>query len=155
MEYTFNDEGIEQELLTISNNVDELLNATAFMLAKVSRMFGVIFISEYQKSILTDIELVSLKGNRIMLVLAMDTGLVKSIVLNLDLDIKPVFMDKITQIFKDRLVGCTLKEIHKTIKVRLIDTEMYSHELVQVLVNDCLKYFRIDNNRVAPISCSA
>ena len=141
-------EGIEQELLTISNNVDELLNATAFMLAKVSRMFGVIFISEYQKSILTDIELVSLKGNRIMLVLAMDTGLVKSIVLNLDLDIKPVFMDKITQIFKDRLVGCTLKEIHKTIKVRLIDTEMYSHELVQVLVNDCLKYFRIDNNKL-------
>ncbi|MEA1881276.1 MAG: heat-inducible transcriptional repressor HrcA [Candidatus Marinimicrobia bacterium] len=141
-------EGVEEELLTISNNVDELLNATAFMLAKVSRMFGVVLISGYRRSVLTDIELVALKGDRVMLVLAMDTGLVKSIVLNLDLDIKPVSIDKITWILKERLVGCTLKEIHKTIKVRLVDSEMYSHELVQVLVNDCLKYFRIDNNKL-------
>ncbi len=140
-------ENIEQELLTISTNVDELLDATAFMLAKVSRMFGVVLISGYQKSILTDIELVSLKGDRVMLVLAMDTGLVKSIVLNLDVDIKPTFIQKITQVLKDRLVGCSLKEIHDTIKVRLIDSEMYSHELVQVLINDCSKYFRIEQNK--------
>jgi heat-inducible transcriptional repressor len=78
---------IEQELLIISDNVDELLDATAFMLAKVSHMFGIILVSGYQKSILSDIELVVLDGNRVVLVLAMDTGSVESIVMNPNLTI--------------------------------------------------------------------
>jgi len=138
---------IEQELLTIANNVDELLDTTVFMLAKVSHMFGVVLISGYQKSILTDIELVTLQGNRVMLVLALDSGLVKSIVLNLDLDIQPNLINKITRVLKDRLVGSSLKEIESTINVRLNDIEMYSHELIQVLVNDRYKYFQIDQNK--------
>jgi len=52
-------DNMKQELLTIVNNVDELLNATVLMLAKVSRKFGVISVSGYQRSILTDIEFVS------------------------------------------------------------------------------------------------
>ena len=95
-------DNIKNELLTIVNDVDELLNATVLMLSKVSRMFGVISVSGYQRSILTDIELVLLEGNRVMLVLALDTGLVKSIVLNLDLVIQPNLVTKITQVLKDR-----------------------------------------------------
>ena len=140
-------EKIEQELLIISNNVDELLDATAFMLAKVSHMFGVILVSGYQKSMLSDIELVVLEGNRVMLVLAMDTGSVESIVMNLNLTIQPKLIHKITRILKERLVGFSLKEIQSTINRRLNDTEMYSHELVQVLINNSNKYFHIDNNK--------
>ena len=139
-------EKIEQELLIISNNVDELLNATAFMLAKVSHMFGVILVFGYQKSMLTDIELVALEGNRVMLVLAMDTGSVESIVLNLNLTIQPKLIQKITRILKERLVGFSLKEIQSTINSRLNDTEMYSHELVQILINNSNKYFHIDRS---------
>ena len=140
-------EKIEQELLIISNNVDELLDATAFMLAKVSRMFGIILVSGYQKSMLSDIELVVLEGNRVMLVLAMDTGSVESIVMNLNLTIQPKLIHKITRILKERLVGFSLKEIQSTINRRLNDTEMYSHELVQILINNSNKYFHIDNNK--------
>ena len=139
-------DNIKNELLTIVNDVDELLNATVLMLSKVSRMFGVISVSGYQRSILTDIELVLLEGNRVMLVLALDTGLVKSIVLNLDLVIQPNLVTKITQVLKDRLIGYSLKEIQSTIRVRLNDLEMYSHELVQVLVNDCERYFDLNKN---------
>ena len=140
-------EKIEQELLIISNNVDELLNATAFMLAKVSHMFGVILVFGYQKSMLTDIELVALEGNRVMLVLAMDTGSVESIVLNLNLTIQPKLIQKITRILKERLVGFSLKEIQSTIRSRLNDTEMYSHGLVQILVKNSNEYVHIDNNK--------
>ncbi len=127
--------------------MDELLDATAFMLAKVSHMFGIILVSGYQKSMLSDIELVVLEGNRVMLVLAMDTGSVESIVMNLNLTIQPKLIHKITRILKERLVGFSLKEIQSTINRRLNDTEMYSHELVQILINNSNKYFHIDNNK--------
>ena len=137
---------IEYELKIINNNVDELLGATAIMLSKISKMFGVVSISGYQSSILTDIELISIQGNRVMLVLAMDTGLVKSIVLNLKINISDHLISKITTVLKESLVGYTLKEIQSTIIGRLSDAEMYDHELVQILVNDRYSYFNIDSN---------
>ncbi len=137
---------IRKELLTISNNVDELLGATAEMLAKISSMFGVVTISGYQQSKLTDIELVPIQGDRIMFVLALDTGLVKSIVLNLDIHINSKRIQNITQLLKDRLIGLTLKEIQSTMKHRLNDAEMYDHELVQILINERYSYFTIDSN---------
>ena len=137
---------IEYELKIINNNIDELLGATAIMLSKISKMFGVVSISGYQSSILTDIELISIHGNRAMLVLAMDTGLVKSIVLNLKINISNHLISKITLILKESLVGCSLEEIQSTIIGRLSDAEMYDHELVQILVNDRFNYFSIDSN---------
>ena len=50
-------------------------------------MFGVVTITDYHSSILRDIELVELNDSRIMLVLATDNGLVKSMVLDLDINI--------------------------------------------------------------------
>ena len=138
---------LEHELLTISNNVDELLNATAIMLSKVSNMFGVVTINGYQNSILTDIELVPIQGDRVMLVLALDTGIVKSIVLNLDIRLNEKFINKTTQLLNDRLVNLSLKEIQNSIINRLNDVEIYSHELVQVLINDSSNYFSIDTNK--------
>lgn len=137
---------MKNELLTISNNVDELLGATAEMLAKISNMFGVVTISGYQQSTLTDIELVPIQGDRIMFVMALDTGLVKSIVLNLDIHINSKRIQKITQLLKDRLIGLTLKEIQSTMNHRLNDADIYAHELVQVLINERYTYFTIDNN---------
>ena len=137
---------IEYELKIINNNVDELLGATAIMLSKISKMFGVVSISGYQSSILTDIELISIHGNRVMLVLAMDTGLVKSIVLNLKINISSHLISKITLVLKESLVGCSLQEIQSTIIGRLSDAEMYDHELVQILVNDRFDYFSINSN---------
>ena len=137
---------MRNELLTISNNVDELLGVTADMLAKISSMFGVVTISGYQQSKLTDIELVPIQGDRIMFVLALDTGLVKSIVLNLDIHINSKRIQNITQLLKDRLIGLTLKEIQSTMNHRLNDAEMYDHELVQILINERYSYFTIDSN---------
>lgn len=46
---------LEDELKTVSSNVDEILNATATMLSDLSNMFSIVMISEYQNSILVDI----------------------------------------------------------------------------------------------------
>ena len=137
---------IENELIIINNNVDELLGATAIMLSKISKMFGIVAISGYRSSILTDIELLSIQGNRVMLVLAMDTGLVKSIVLNLKINISSHLINKITTVLKESLIGCSLEQIQSTIVVRLSDAEMYDHELVQILVSDRFNFFSIDSN---------
>ena len=111
-------------------------------------MFGVITISEYHNSILADIDLVELNGNRAMIVLAMDNGLVKSIVLNLDIEIATKHIHSITEILKEKLRGLSLIEIQNTIFKRLNDTKAIDHEIVQILINDSSKYFSIENNKL-------
>ena len=139
---------LERELKTISGNVDELLSATASMLSEVSSMFGVITISEYHNSILADIDLVELNGNRAMIVLAMDNGLVKSIVLNLDIEIAAKHIHSITELLREKLRGLSLIEIQNTIFKRLNDTKAIDHQIVQILINDSSKYFSIENNKL-------
>lgn len=139
---------LEDELKTISNNVDELFNATASMISKLSNMFGVVTITDYHNSVLRDIELVELNNSRVMLVLAMDNGLVKSIVLDLDLKIAFKHMHAITKLLKDKLTGLSLKEIQNTITDRLNDSLIFNHELVQVLINERFSYFSIANNKL-------
>ena len=139
---------LEDELKTVSSNVDEILNATATMLSDLSNMFSIVMISEYQNSILVDIELIELNGNRVMMVIGMDNGLVKSIVLDLDIDIKEKHIKSITKLLKDKLVGLSLSEIQNTITYRLNDSFVFNHELIQILINDCYSYFSIENNKL-------
>lgn len=139
---------LEDELKTVSSNVDEILNATATMLSDLSNMFSIVMISEYQNSILVDIELIELNGNRVMMVIGMDNGLVKSIVLDLDINIKEKHIKSITKLLKDKLVGLSLSEIQNTITYRLNDSFVFNHELIQILINDCYSYFSIENNKL-------
>lgn len=141
-------ENLEDELKTISSNVDELLNATALMVSKLSNMFGVVTITDYHNSILRDIELVELNDSRVMLVLATDSGLVKSIVLDLDISIAIKHIESITILLKEKLIGLSLEEIQNTITDRLNDSLIFNHELVQVLINERYKYFSISNNKL-------
>ena len=139
---------LEDELRTISSNVDELLNATASMVSKLSNMFSLVTITDYHNSVLRDIEIVELNGSRVMLVLAMDNGLVKSIVLDLDIKIALKHIHAITDLLKDKLIGLSLKEILNTITDRLNDSLIFNHELVQVLINERYSYFSIANNKL-------
>lgn len=139
---------LKLDLMNISTNVEDLMEATAAMLSRLSHLFGIVIISKFEHSILTEIELVNLQHNRVMLVLTMESGFVRSIILNLDIEIKPEYLDLISSILKDRLVGLSLDEIHLTINERLNDTEIYAHEIVQVLVKYPSEHFVIDSNKV-------
>ena len=108
-------DNVSNKLSAVADNLEDLLQATALMLGKISRLFGVVMVSHQQRSILTDIELVQMASDRIMVVLALKSGFLRSVVLNLDLAIKDSVLEIINQALKDRLLGLSLDEIQNTI----------------------------------------
>jgi len=90
------------------------------------------------------IELISLSDERIMMVLAMESGLVKSIVLNLDIQVRGRDLEKIRKILNERLSGLSLAEIITTIDFRLKETDVFHHEIVQVILGHTEDYFISD-----------
>ena len=141
-------DNISNSLSAVADNLEDLLQATALMLGKISHLFGVVMVSHQQRSILTDIELVQMASDRIMVVLALKSGFLRSIVLNLDLAIKDSVLEIINQALKDRLLGLSLDEIQDTILDRMRETDVYDHEIVQVLIQNSDKHFVISGDKL-------
>ena len=141
-------DNIAQKLSAASNNLEDLLQATAYMLGKISRLFGIVVISKHQKNILNEIELIHLSSDRIMLVLGLNSGFIRSIVLNLKVSIDDSVLKVINQGLKDRLTGLTLDEIQENIKERLKESQYFEHEIVQILVQDPIKHFVISGQKL-------
>ena len=139
---------IETELTISSNSVDALLKTTAKMLSKISHLFGVAMILQYDRSLLNEIELVHLSSDRIMVVLGMKSGLVRSIVLNMDVSVSEKDISNITVLLKEKLLGLTLKEIQNTIAERMQDSPLADHEIIQILLNNPKEHFAIPDNEL-------
>jgi len=141
-------DNVSERLSAVADNLEDLLQATALMLGKISRLFGVVLVSRQQRSILTDIELVQMASDRVMVVLALKSGFIRSVVLNLDLAIKDSVLKIINQALKDRLLGLSLDEIQDTILDRMKETDVYDHEIVQVLIQNSDKHFVISGDKL-------
>ena len=141
-------DNVSSRLSAVADNLEDLLQATALMLGKISRLFGVVMVSHQQRSILTDIELVQMASDRIMVVLALKSGFIRSVVLNLNLAIKDSVLEVINQALKERLLGLSLDEIQDTILDRMRETDVYDHEIVQVLIQNSDKHFVISGDKL-------
>ena len=141
-------DNIAQKLSDASDNLEDLLQATAYMLGKISRLFSMVIISKQQKNILNEIELLHLSSERIMLVLGLDSGFIRSIVLNLNVTINNSSLKFINEALKDGLLGLSLDEIQSSIKERLKESQYFDHEIVQILVQDPNKHFKISGEKL-------
>lgn len=141
-------DNIAQKLSDASDNLEDLLQATAYMLGKISRLFSMVIISKQQKNILNEIELLHLSSERIMLVLGLDSGFIRSIVLNLNFTINNSSLKFINEALKDRLLGLSLDEIQSNIKERLKESQYFDHEIVQILVQNPNKHFKISGEKL-------
>tara|TARA_Y100000031_G_scaffold121888_1_gene136538 strand:+ start:19 stop:1050 length:1032 start_codon:yes stop_codon:yes gene_type:complete len=123
-----------KKLKSISSNVDLLMETTATLLSEITKLFGLVMLSGIEKSVLIDIELVHISSERVLVVLALESGLIKNIVLNLKCEIKKKEIDKIAELLKEKLLGLTLNEINGSIKGRLKESDIFHHEIVQILI---------------------
>ena len=138
------EENILQEFSDVISNVDILLQITADYLAQVSLLFGFVCIPYYKNGRLTDLELIPLSSGRLLFILGFDTGNVKSIVIDVSMDMKESILDKVLFTLRERLLGLSISEIQETIAHRLENKEITETELVQLIIRNVDSYFTID-----------
>ena len=139
-------DNIQEQLLSLSANVDELMQGAALILAKVSGLFGVVIISEVRKSILTEIELISLSSDRLMMVIALKSGLLKSLVINLDISVSPNDITIVNRILRERLIGLSVNQIQASISDLLKNYNVPKHEIIQIIFQHPQLPFQLNRN---------
>ena len=117
----------EEDLAKISDGLSasldsgELLSEASRLLGKVSKQLSLVSAPYLGDPVLTRIELVSLNSSKILVVISLETGLIKTIVLEVETQVGSQKLSKINSLLNERLAGLRLSEIRGTILERVGD----------------------------------
>ena len=121
----------EEETARISDGLNssmdsgELLGEASRLLGKVSKQLSLVSAPYLGDAVLVKIELVSLNSKKILVVISVETGLIKTIVLEVESEVDHKKLIRVNSLLNERLSGLRLSEIRSTILERVGD---YSDE---------------------------
>lgn len=107
----------------LTSDVDEAVQSAARILARLSNLLAVVIAPKLGQGIFRKIELVSINSNRILVVLSIESGIVKTFSVEVQTEIKPNEMERVSRFLNERLQGFKLSEIARKIYEILADYE--------------------------------
>ncbi len=107
--------------LNSSMDFSELLSEASKLLGKVSKQLSLVSAPYLGDAVLTKIELMSLNSKKILVVISVQTGLIKTIVLEVESEVEQKKLAKINSLLNEKLSGLRLSEIRGTILERVGD----------------------------------
>jgi heat-inducible transcriptional repressor len=129
------EEQIKSEILVDYAAVEDLLEQTSRVLANVSNQLGITIAPRFDQGILTRINLIPVAEKKILVVLAVKHGLVKSVLLEAESNVKTEALNKTANILNERLCGLTLGEIKNSIEQRLKDDSTADPKLIKLFLD--------------------
>ncbi len=112
---------IKTQIMIDFGALDEILEQTSKILGTVSNLLGVTLAPQFDKGVLTRIELIPVAERKILVVLAVKSGLFRTILLEAQSDISRETLQETARVLNERLCGLTMGEL-KASQERLQDT---------------------------------
>ena len=112
---------IDSGLAGLSNETDELLKVTSLMLSDITNQLALVTYPRFDQAILEKIQIVQLSSIRILVVVSIQSGMVKTITLELNATVKAEHLEAVQRFLNERLSGLRFDEIRATIKDRIRD----------------------------------
>jgi heat-inducible transcriptional repressor len=128
-------EMIASEITTGSKAIDEILEQSCRVLSQVSQQLGVSVAPRFTEGVLTRLELIQVAENRLLVVVAIKSGLVRSVVMEVDSAVNPKMVEETAGILNERLVGLTLGKIMSTIHERFRDITTGDPKLIKLFTD--------------------
>jgi heat-inducible transcriptional repressor len=114
--------------------IDQVLEQTSRVLGSVSNQLGVTIAPKFESGIITKLELIPVAGRRVLVVLAMKSGLARTVLLEVETDLQEIGLKETASILNERLCGITVGEMKRTIKQRLAEPTRGNPQLIKVFI---------------------
>ncbi|HLG32946.1 MAG TPA: heat-inducible transcriptional repressor HrcA [Ignavibacteriaceae bacterium] len=137
----------EKELIEKSFSPDydetsEIVKLTSKLLSTITKQLACVTYPNLDSAILERLQIISLTATRIMVVITVKSGFVKTITLELSTDIRESQIDSVQLLLNERLVGLKFNEIRKTFKERLSDIDEEQKPVIRLFVDSIDKIFK-------------
>ncbi|MBS1910378.1 MAG: heat-inducible transcription repressor HrcA [Bacteroidetes bacterium] len=133
------------ERLTIRDNIRTtvptpmLMKEASRILGLISNQLGIIAAPELLNSTLEQIELVPLGSTRLLVVLSLHAGMVRTVTLEVHQEIVRDRLDAIVSVLNERLAGLTLRVIRTTFRDRIRDVSVAADDGIVQLLTDSVE----------------
>ena len=122
-------------------DVEDILDQVARAIADLSNLLGLALSPHFEMGILQKLEMISLTERKLLLVLSIRSGLVKTIVLEVDVDVSSPKLVETAQLLNERLYGLSIGEIRRTIRERMHMAFRGDAKLLRVIVDEADELF--------------
>lgn len=116
-------------------DTDQLLRESSRLLGELTSLLGVVLSPRLSTGILERLEVVPVSSDRLMFIISVRGGLIRTIVLQVASALNRRDLDRVVAILNERLVGLTLEEIRQTCRQRVADIDDRETGIVRLTLN--------------------
>lgn len=124
---------------------DDILKIASKILGTISHQLSVVTAPQMTSGIFEKLELLQMSSTRLMVIISIRSGLVKTIMMEIHSEIARAKLDHVARILNERLSGLTLKEIRDTFAERIREFQNEESGLIRLFIESVDKLF--DENR--------
>ncbi len=137
---------IETEFNRALSDTEELLRLSSMLLSDITNQLACVTFPKFESAVLEKIQIVQLSSTRILVVLSIKSGMVKTITMELNFETNSQYLDAITQILNERLTSLTFTEIKNTFRERIKDITNSDHQpIIRFFLDSVDKIFSDTN----------
>ncbi len=125
-----------------SSETEEILRITSFILSNITKQLACVTYPRLDSGILAKLQIVTLSSSRLLIVISIKGGLVKTITLEIDSQVEPSLLESIQDLLNERLCGLNFKEIRSTFKERFRDVNENQKPVIRLFVESVDKIFK-------------
>ncbi len=126
---------IQQMISSPANRgIDTILGQTSKVLGDITNQLGISISPKFEEGVLSGIELIPVAEGKILLVVAVKSGLARTILLEVESKVNTVDLKLMESVLNERLAGLTLGQIKNTLSDRLNDTAC-SPKLIKMFID--------------------
>jgi len=145
------EETIRQNLDAVEKT-DELFKESSRLLGKISRQLCVVTSPQLGRGAFEKMELVHISGNRVLVIISIKSGLVRTIMMETATEISREKLDELSQLLNERLTGLTLRQIRDSFRERVKDAQNEETGLIRLFVDSIDRLFVVDKTEKLHIS---
>lgn len=133
---------IDKTLDTKIIETDEILMIASRLLSSITKQIACVTYPTLDKGILTKIQLVSLSSTRLLVVVSIQSGMIKTITLEFETEIEIDKLPNVESLLNERLNGLTFQEIRATVKERFTDISVDEKPVMRLFIDSVDKIFK-------------
>ena len=132
---------IDNSFENLSRETDELLKLTSKLLSKITQQLACVVYPSFDSTKLQKLQIVWISSKRILVVISIKTGMIKTITLELKSGIKQKQIESVQRLLNERLHGLSFKEIRETFEERFRDIVSDEKTVVRLFIDSADKIF--------------
>jgi len=127
--------------LDASQDMEEMLRESSRLIGKISRQLCVVTSPHLSSGVFEKLELVPITSGRILVVISIKSGLVRTIMLEVGFVINRGRLDELARRMNEKLSGLTLQDIRDTFVERMRDAQDEPSGLIRLFIDSVDKLF--------------